>query len=166
METSTSTIVNFGKYNGKSISQIASEDIKWLIWFANNYDVYANYSPNRYVTLKKETIDYRRTLKSEAQSIVNNYFASIEEANKQKSKSQHIGTLGKRETFTLTIKKIKTGYDYTKIIAIDENENEIFFYDKNYNLEVNQSIEVTGTPTKHTESLGVKQTYINRTKIK
>jgi hypothetical protein len=166
METTTSSIVNFGKHNGKSLSQISQEDIKWVIWLSQNYDVYANYSPNRYVRLKQETINYRTRLKQEAIQLAKAYFNQIEEANKQSSTSQWIGTLGKRETFALTVKKIKSGYDYTKIIAIDENGNEIFFYDKDYNLEVNQSIEVTGTPTKHTESLGIKQTYINRTKIK
>ena len=166
METTKSAIVNFGKYNGKSISQIANEDMKWLIWFSNNYDVYANYSPNRYVTLKKETIDYRKQLKNEASSLVESHFETIKQSNIQTSNSEWIGTLGKRETLTLTVKKIKTGYDYTKIIAIDENQNEIFFYDKDYSLQINQSIQVSGTPTKHIESLGIKQTYINRVKIK
>ena len=153
--------VTFGKYNGKTIQEISEIDMNWLIWFSKNYDVYANYSPNRYVQLKAETIATRRALLNQAQEIVENYFAEITKRNQENSISEYVGELKKRTAFELTVKKITNG-EYSSIIATTSTGSEIRFYDKDFNLTVGDTIKVTGTPTKHIEVCGVKQTYINR----
>jgi hypothetical protein len=162
METQ-STIVNFGKHSGKTISQIAQEDINWLIWIVNNYNIYAFSSPNRFAKLKQSTIDYRTTLKQEARRQVEDYFKRIEEKNRETATSQYVGTLRKRDTFSLTVKRIKPSYGL--IIATTPEGNEVRLYDKGWNLQEGQSFQATGTPTKHIEVMGVKQTYINRVNI-
>lgn len=166
MET-TSTIVNFGKHNGKTISQIAQEDMNWVIWLSQNYDIYAFSSPNRYARLKQETINYRSRLKQEAKQLAENHFKQIEEKNRETSTSQWVGALRKREKFQLTVKRIKGNPEcgYCSIVAIDSDNNEIRFYDKGFNLERDQQIIIVGTPTKHIEVMGVKQTYINRVNL-
>jgi hypothetical protein len=160
METQ-STIVNFGKHNGKSISQIAQEDMKWVIWLSQNYDVYAFSSPNPYARLKQETINYRIRIKSEAKQLAENYFKQMEETNRETSTSQHTGDLRKRQIFNVTIKKLR----YESIVATTPEGNEIRFYDKGFNLQIGDQITIAGTPTKHIEVMGVKQTYINRVKL-
>ena len=65
---------------------------------------------------------------------------------------------------TLTVKKITNG-EYSAIVATTENESEVRFYDKGFELTVGDKINITGTPTKHIEICGVKQTYINRVKL-
>lgn len=156
--------VTFGKYNGKTIQEISQIDMNWLIWFSKNYNVYANYSPNRYVQLKAETIATRRALLTQAQEIVESYFAEITKRNQENSVSEHVGEIKKRTTFELTVKKITSG-EYSAIVATTDAGSEIRFYDKGFELTVGEKIKVTGTPTKHIEVCGVKQTYINRVNV-
>jgi len=152
--------VTFGKHSGKTISEIAAIDMNWLIWFSKNYDPSQYNGPNSRITLKAETVKARRALLNEACRIVEEYFQQITEANKQNSISEHVGEIKKRTQFTITIKKI--GY---AIVGVTESGSEIRFYDKDFNLSVGDTVTVTGTPTKHIEICGVKQTYINRVKI-
>lgn len=167
METTTkqSQLITFGKHNGKTLEQIAQEDMNWVIWFSKNYNVYSNFSPNPYVKLKQETISSRLSLLNEAKTIASEHFSKIEQSNKETSNSEWVGTIRKRQTFKLTVNSIRQSFNYTVIIATTPENNKIKFYDKGFNFEPNQLIEVVGTPTKHIESLGVKMTYINRVNL-
>jgi hypothetical protein len=156
--------IPFGKYNGKSIQEVSQTDMNWLIWFTKNYDPHANFSPNRYVQLKAETIAARKALLREAGEIVQAYFDEIAQRNKENSISEYVGDLKKRMNLTLTVKKITNG-EYSAIVATTENGSEVRFYDKGFELTVGDTIKVAGTPTKFIEVCGVKQTYINRVNV-
>lgn len=160
MENSTSITLNFGKHSGKSLQQIATEDIDYIIWIAKYYDIYAFQSSNRFARLKQSTIDSRIALKNEAKQLANNHFESIKEKNQQTSKSEFIGTLRKRDKFTFRV--IRKNFE--KLYLLDENENQAMIYD-HWNLNEGDAIQVIGTPTKHYERMGIKTTYLNRVKI-
>lgn len=152
--------VPFGKYAGKTIQEIAAIDMNWLIWFSKNYNPSQYNGPNSRLVLKAETVKGRQALLSEACKIVEAYFNEITERNRQNSTSEYFGELKKRTKITVTIKKINGA-----IVAVTESGSEIRFYDKDFNLAVGDVVNITGTPTKHIEICGVKQTYINRVKI-
>ena len=156
----TTFTVTFGKYSGKTIQEIAATDMNWLIWFSKNYNPFQYNGPNPRITLKAETVKARQALLNEATRIVDAYFAEITEKNKQTSISNHIGELKKRAEFTVTIKKINGA-----IVGVTESGSEIRFYDNDFNLTVGDTVTLKGTPTKHIEICGVKQTYINRVKL-
>lgn len=155
------TIITFGKHNGKSINDIAKSDMNWLIWFSKNYDPYYFVPRNRYQTLKKSTIDSRLAILREAKAMVEEHFKSIEENNRQQSNSEFIGTLRKRMIVNATVDKIS----YEKIILSMDNGSKILIYDKDFNLQIGDKIQITGTPSRHYESMGIKYTYFNRVKI-
>lgn len=159
-----STIVNFGKHNGKTLQQIATEDINWVIWLSKNYDVYAFSSPNRYAKLKQETINYRTSLKNEAKTLSELHFNALAEKNREETRSTHFGKLGLRLTFEVTIKNIVQKYDYS-VVKTDCQGNHVYFYDKGFNLTPGQRIKLTGTIYKQIENLGIPVTYMNRVKI-
>ena len=156
----TTNTVTFGKYSGKTIQEIAAIDMNWLIWFSKNYNPSQYNGPNPRITLKAETVKARQAMLSEACKIVEAYFDEITERNRQTSTSEYFGEIKKRTQFTATIKKINGA-----IVAVTETGSEIRFYDKDFNLTVGDTVTITGTPTKHIEICGVKQTYINRVKI-
>lgn len=161
MENVQSLTITFGKHAGKTLQQIATEDMNYIIWLADNYDIYAFSSPNRFARLKQSTIDSRRALKNEAKELVKNHFESIREENQQTSNSEFIGTLRKREKFTFRVLNKR----YEKILLIDDNENQAMIYDKGFTLNEGDTVQIDATPTKHYERLGIKTTYLNRVKI-
>ena len=161
METMANTIITFGKHSGKSINDIAKSDMDWLIWFSKNYDPYYFVPQNRYQTLKKSTIDSRLSLLREAKTVVEKHFKSIEENNRQQSKSEFIGTLRQRMTVEATVVLIFG----EKIFLSMDNGSMVHIYDKDFDLQIDDKVQISGTPTRHYESVGIKYTYFNRVKI-
>lgn len=155
------SIITFGKHNGKTINEIAEIDMNWLIWFSKNYDPYYFVPQHRFQTLKKSTIDARLATLIQAKSRVDEHFKSIEENNRQQSKSEFIGTLRNRMIVEATVVKIS----YEKIFLSMDNGSMIQIYDKDFNLQIDDKVQITGTPTRHYESMGIKYTYFNRVKI-
>jgi hypothetical protein len=160
-----SATINFGKYKGQTLAQIAAEDMNWVIWLAKNFNVYSFSSPNPYAKLKQSTIDYRKNLVAEARQIVEAHYEKITEANRENSLSDHFGKIGMRLTLKLKVIAVVEKYDYSVIKTETPEGNKIYFYDKGFGIQPGQEISATGTICKQTENLGIKVTYINRVKI-
>lgn len=160
-----STTINFGKHKGKTIEQLKTEDINWLIWMTKNFNVYSFSSPNPYARLKQSTINERQALLNSAKSAVNEYFESLAEENRKESDSEFVGTMGSKQTLSLRVISVDVKYDYAIVKTETAEGNRVYFYDKGFNLESDQVITATGRVCKQTEVVGVKVTYINRVKI-
>jgi hypothetical protein len=160
-----SATINFGKHKGKTLAQVATEDMNWVIWLAKNFNVYSFSSPNPYARLKQSTIDYRRGLVAEARILMEAHYEKITEANMESSTSEHIGKLRQRLNLNVKVTGITEKYDYSVIKTETPEGNKVYFYDKGFSLEADQEISITGTITKHSENLGIKVTYLNRVKI-
>lgn len=160
-----SATINFGKYKGQTLAQVATEDMNWVIWLAKNFNVYSFSSPNPYARLKQSTIDYRKSLVAEANQIVNEHFEKLTEANRETSVSDHFGKIGMRHNLKLKVVIINEKYDYAVVKTETPEGNKVYFYDKGFGLESGQEITVTGTVCKQVENLGIRVTYINRVKI-
>jgi hypothetical protein len=160
-----SNTITFGKYKGKTVEEVKTEDINWLIWVSKNYNVYSFSSPNPYARLKQSTITERQTFLSEVKNTVEEYFKSLAEKNRETSNSEYVGKIKEKFHRTLTVVGVSQNYDYAIVKAETVDGNRIHFYDKGFNLEVGQSIDAKGTITKHADIVGVQVTYINRVKI-
>lgn len=157
-----STIVSFGKYKGKTVEEVKTTDINWLIWVSKSYDVNSFSSPNPYARLKKSTIIARESFLSEVKRTVDEHFNSLAEQNRKTSESNHVGKIRERFQKTLTVLGVYKKIDYAIIKTETADKNLIYFYDKDFGLTQGQEIEVKGTVYKHTENVGVKVTYLNR----
>jgi len=147
-----------GKYRGETIAEVWDTDRNWVMWFYKNYKTESDYPLNA-----EEVI-----LKAQAKELIDLFWQQMTERNREESISNYLGTLGMRMTVRAKVTKIKAypEYGYTKIyletIDLLNNGNIIYIYDKDYKLQVGDIIKITGTPTKHEEKLGKKQTYLNR----
>jgi hypothetical protein len=159
-----SIIITFGKHNGRSLEDISKDDMNWVIWFSKNYDPYYSHGYRR---PSAATISRKVQMLNEAREIVSRYFEKIADDRRENSNSDYIEPLKSRDDFKLEINRIKSNqdYGYTIITGSTSDGNLIRFYDKGFELEIGDIINITGTPTKHIEILGEKQTYINRVKL-
>lgn len=81
--------------------------------------------------------------------------------------SKHFGTVGKRETWTLTVSRVNTKesiYGTTWIIGmVDETGNQaVWFASRNPDVEVGKVYKVKGTVKSHNDYKGVAQTALTR----
>jgi hypothetical protein len=81
--------------------------------------------------------------------------------------SQHFGTVGKRETFTLTLSRVVTndgiyGTTYIHMFIDDAGNRAVWFASKDPEFEIGVPLKVKATVKSHGERDGVKQTVLTR----
>ena len=155
------SVFGSGKYVGVNINDVFKNDSNYVIWYANNMDIY------------RAKTKQKKNLITEARMLRDTYFQLLTTKNLENSTSEYVGKLKVRQEWEFTIKYIKTyrnefGESF-KITCEDKYGNRIMFY---WNkppfdgMEVDNGVIVVGTPVDHKEILGIKTTRINRVKLK
>jgi hypothetical protein len=157
-------MVTMGKHRGKTIAQIWDEDRNWVMWFAKTYKVgtYTDFrgSQRNYVLNEEDIL-----LKNNANDLIEAFFEELTITNRETCKSNFIGELKKRMVVEAKIISIRKGDYSTTINLVTECGDYATIYDKEYKLNVGDSIKFKGTPTKNFEKVGKKTTYFNRIEI-
>jgi hypothetical protein len=184
---------NEGAYVNAAVARIASNWIKGnhARWFAAHSDAktlrdwllgYDDTLPRRpsgagfgeLLDKLARDLDQCGNLSDKQTSIVRNALArQIEFAANRKAEyaakdasSQHIGTVGKRDTFGLTVqwsKSFEGQYGLSYIFGLRDAANNIVIYKgTKYLGDKGQSINVKATVAEHGERDGVRQTIISR----
>jgi len=82
--------------------------------------------------------------------------------------SQHVGTVGERRDFTLTVNKVfsfESQYGFTYINICKDAAGNVIVYKGSNNFEEGESLTVKATVKAHDERDGIAQTLIARPKI-
>ena len=134
----------------------------------NNND----YLHNIKVIALEGNVEYRNT--GYAASIISAYYRAIEQEKRQQEKenekpSEYIGTIGKRENFTLTVKDVKsyeTEYGTTYIFIFEDLKgNKAIWKTSKDILEKNEQVTIKGTVKDQNEYNNSKQTVLTRCKV-
>lgn len=163
-------IFQFGKYKGRKISEIAEEDINYLIYMSHNkFEATSARIKENFVNIDNQ---------------VEAYFAAKREENRANSKSDYIGEEGSK-VFDLCVKIVSVkivenneiGFRYApklicKIKAVDESDN-VFKIDfnsgtSNYRSDYKKGEELyikNARIKKNVEIMGIKTTVLNYVKM-
>jgi hypothetical protein len=157
-------MVTFGKYRGKTIGEIWDIDRNWVMWYSKSYKVgtYINFRGREvnYVLNEEDII-----LKNNASDLIEAFFEQMTITNRETCQSKFIGELKKRMIVEAKITSIRKSEFSTTINLVTDSGDFLTIYDKDYSLNIGESIKFKGTPTKHFEKLGKKTTYFNRIEI-
>ena len=101
--------------------------------------------------------------------------ADIETIIRMRENSRHVGTIGKRETFTVRVQRINyferpsfAGYGYETVYIVtlrDANDNAIVVKSSSFRPEKDQQITIKATVKEHNNYKGEQQTIVQRVKI-
>lgn len=157
--------IPIGKYRGKTLSEVWDLDRNWVFWFKDNYKTKA-YRDFRDRLVDPKLSDLDIALRTQAENLIDIFFTELTEKNRIESTSDYIAPLKTRITCTCTIQSVSIATDEdgnvkNKKYIADVHGNRICFYSKR---ELNPSdvVNLTGTVTRHFESLGRKTSYLNR----
>jgi hypothetical protein len=87
------------------------------------------------------------------------------------AESAHVGTVGKREVFKLSLVKVftyETGFGMTHLYRFEDAAGNVLIWKSSKDLEIESGVtyNVTGTVKAHDEYKGTKQTVITRCKVR
>lgn len=159
--------IPIGKYKGKTLQEIWDTDRNWVFWFKENYKT-QNYRDFRGIMRKPQLTDIDIALRTQAEELINIFFEELTEKNLTESTSEWVGELNTKQTIQCVIRSSsivdKTNPISKKKYVADIQGNRIQFY-SSLDLEKGELVTLTGTPTKHFITLGIKTTYFNRVKL-
>ncbi len=146
--------IPFGKYTGKTMSEVYEENPNYVLWFANNFSGGAKH---------QHLVDESNEFKAM-------HYQMITEKNLAESVSNFVGVLKVRSEFTLVVKYIKEStlidghftLENNKYTCEDLDGNKINFYGNIDNIKVGDTVKVKATPVNHNVVLGCKTTRLNR----
>lgn len=137
-----------GKWEGETVYNVLTKDRDYLEWLVDS-------------DLDSLQIDFIKTV--------------LDNNPDTRKPSEYVGELKQRITVDVVIKKtftVESFYGTSLMIGMEDSEGNVFvsFYsgaaDSIWNLEEGDEVSVTGTIKKHDEYKGVKQTSLNRIKVK
>jgi hypothetical protein len=153
--------ISFGKYKGKTMSEIWDIDRNWVMWFSKNYKTSPYTTDWRGVQVKTKWSQVDKILHEQAKELISLFWQEKIEENKKSCTSEYFGNLKERAEVEIVIEKIVKNDNYC-IINGNIGGNLVYLYDKDFNLNVGDVVKIKATPTKHIEKLGKKTTYLNR----
>lgn len=116
-----------------------------------------------------------RFISDKAIDAVTRVLADMERRAAQKINSRHVGTIGKRETFTVTVDRIASfdrprfnafGMETVWIITLrDDNGNAIVSKSASFYAERGESLKIKATVKDHSSYDGEQQTIVQRIKV-
>ena len=146
-KNSPTPFVKFGKYAGKTIEEIWAEDRNYVLWFAKNFEPKGESN----ILLSDQANEFKRL-----------FFTELADKNRATDTSNYVGNIKERINVDAKVTSIKVNEDYSVINLVTNDGNNIFVYDKDYQLSVGDDVNIIGTATKHVEKMGKKFTYLNR----
>lgn len=143
-----------------------AEAIEWALNLETNNDYLYNIN-----TIAKSGVVTEK-LKGYAASIIPAYQRIQEQQQKiqEQQKSKHFGTVGKRETFTLTVDKLiplegRYGTTTLHLFHDEQGNRAIWFASAEIKLQVGNTVNCKATVKDHNEREGIKQTVLNRVRV-
>lgn len=145
--------------------RLAEEAVTWVRGLNADND----YERNLVIACADDDLDPRNY--GLAASVIVAYQRVVEQRAKQacQAVSSHIGTVGKRQAFTLRVESVRDlegGYGVTHLhTLIDTDGNVLKWFASAERLQVGTTYKMTGAVKSHEEYRGVKQTVITRCKV-
>ena len=139
--------ITFGKHKGKTLGEVAKEDIQYVVWFSKNYQqgTYVGYGGKSYPCKpneeQKEMIIEAKRIAEIAQAKIKSKY--VEEAKKIGKYSVFVGTIGTRQEFIMEFIKQQyfSAYDYTLYTFKDKMGNIITTYSVNFKNNSSKAFE-------------------------
>jgi hypothetical protein len=157
----------------ESEKQKLSEEVeKALVWIRSTDDEQnSDYLHNLFICCSGETFDRKHLGIVSSLLVAYNYTNGLIEKKKiEQATSNHIGTVGARDTFRLkVVNLVETQSQWgakTGVMFVDEQGNKLVWWaSKTVDVEVGTTYEVVGKVKKHTEYKGVNQTELSHCKV-
>jgi len=141
----------------------AAAAIEWI----KNANIDNDYLHNLQVIVKKGYVIYREV--GFAASLLAAYDKAMDQIEECKqSVSQHLGTVGQRYCFNLTVRAMRSyegDYGVRTMVRFDDPSGNVLVWWASGEpewLETGDTITVAGTVKKHDEYRGIKQTLLSR----
>ena len=161
--------ITFGKHKGKTLGEVAKDDVQYVVWFSKNYQqgTYVGYGGKSYPCKPNEQekgmiIEAKRIAEIAQAKSKAKY---VKEAKQLGKHSEFVGVIGTRQEFTMEFLKRKDLYDYSLYTFRDTKGNILTMYSVNFEPKTGEFYKVKGTPKKHKEYNEVQSTHINRVSL-
>jgi hypothetical protein len=149
------TVVDFGKYSGKTLKEIIETDSQYFLWLSDNC---SNLSLSKIINNLDWLKEHKERIEKEIQEKLNNPIGNF------------VCEIGKRQEFKLKISKIANwDSDFGSVslyVMKDEFDNVFTWKTSPKGLEKDKEYKLLGTVKDHVVYNGIKQTELTRCKIK
>jgi hypothetical protein len=153
-------IINFGKYNGMTLTEVYDADPNYILWFASKYE---------------PKTQHAASLVDDAKVLAEVHWQRVANHNRETCTSKFIGMPKKRQEFELTVTSVKRfqsqgfGYDADDVIrhqykCMDGEGNLVQFYigEIENSIQVGERVTLTASVKSHSEICGRNWTVLTR----
>lgn len=137
-------------------------------WLVNHESTQSDYL-QKLIDLAAASMVHVKNIGIIASAIVAHDRELEKQAQAAASPSNHVGTIGKRETFVVTLSGSKVlpdyGYGCSNLYTFKDASGNVIKWKTSNSFEFNGTVRLTGSVKKHGEWNGVKETELTRCKV-
>lgn len=153
-------IINFGKYNGMTLTEVYDADPNYILWFASKYE---------------PKTQHAASLVDDAKVLAEVHWQRVANHNRETCTSKFIGMPKKRQEFELTVTSVKRfqspgfGWNADDVIryrykCVDTAGNlvQFYIYENEPSLQTEENVSLTASVKSHAEICGRNWTVLTR----
>lgn len=153
-------IINFGKYSGKTLTEIYEADPNYILWFASKYEPKTQHATG---------------LVEDAKALADVHWQRVADSNRETCTSQFIGQVKKKHEFNLTVTSVDRfqspgfGWKADDVIrhrykGVDAAGNlvQFYIYENEPSMQTGEKVSLTASVKSHSEICGRNWTVLTR----